>query len=43
MCGVCFVVGWVELLIEKRETEDDRDLMDGRNLMDDAPRWKRRP
>ena len=27
----------------RRETEDDRDLMDGRNLMDDAPRWKRRP
>ena len=28
VCGVCLVIGWVELPIEERETEDDRDLME---------------
>ena len=27
MCGVCLVIGWVELLIEDGKTEDD--LEDG--------------
>ena len=38
VCGVCLVIGWVELLIE-----EGIPRMTVHNLMGDAPRWKRRP
>lgn len=38
VCGVCLVIGWVELLIE-----EGIPRMTVHKLMGDAPRWKRRP
>ena len=36
VCGVCLVMGWVELLIEEGMLR-----MTVHKLMGDAPRWKR--
>jgi hypothetical protein len=38
VCGVCLVIGWVELLIE-----EGIPRMTVHNVMGDAPRWERRP